>query len=65
LGRKGDFSSQFQVTGHHFRELNNFKQLVERWKTEGSHQKVPEARKERGSQEPMGMTAEIPNKGES
>ena len=32
---------------------------------EGSHQKVPDARKARGSQDPTGMTlAEIPNKGE-
>jgi hypothetical protein len=31
----------------------------------GSHQKVPDARKARGSQDPTGMTlVEIPNKGE-
>ena len=31
----------------------------------GSNQKVPDARKARGSQDPTGMTlAEIPNKGE-
>ena len=36
-----------------------------RWRVEGSHEKVSDARKARGSQDPMGMTlAEIPNKGE-
>ena len=36
-----------------------------RWGTRGSYQKVPDARKARGSQDPMGMTlAEISNKGE-
>ena len=34
------------------------------WGTEGSHQKVPDARKARGSQNPTGMTlAEMPNTG--
>jgi hypothetical protein len=34
-------------------------------KTWGTHQKVPEAKKARGFQDPTGMTlAEIPNKGE-
>jgi hypothetical protein len=36
-----------------------------KWGTGGSNQKVPDARKARGSQDPTGMTlAEIPNKGE-
>jgi hypothetical protein len=35
------------------------------WGTEGRHQKVPDARKARGSQYLIGMTlAEISNKGE-
>ena len=35
------------------------------WRTGYSHQKVPGARKARGSHEPTGMAlAEIPNKGE-
>jgi hypothetical protein len=36
------------------------------WGTGGSHQKVSDARKARGSQDPTGMMtlAEIPNKGE-
>jgi hypothetical protein len=36
------------------------------WGTGGSHQKVPDARKARGSQDPVGIAlAEVPNKGES
>jgi hypothetical protein len=35
------------------------------WGTGANNQKVPDARKARASQNPMGMTlAEIPNKGE-
>ena len=36
-----------------------------RWGPGGSHQKVPNAREARGSQDPTGLTlAKIPNKGE-
>jgi hypothetical protein len=38
--------------------------INEGWGTGGSHQKVPDARKARHSQDPMEMTLdEIPNKG--
>ena len=57
----------WEETGMIYRESGNWTEVYshEGEQTEGSHQKIPDTKKARGSQDPKGMKlAEMSNKGE-
>ena len=63
-GKRGE-ESGMGGDGGDVQRVRKLNRRVYQWGTEGSNQKVPDARKARASQDPTGMTlAEVPQKGE-